>query len=139
MTTSEVTNQLQGIATSDDFQEKSAELTKSWSDAGAGIEVLEPILRFIEEHPSIEFGMPGAIVHFMERFYGKGYDERLIESVERKPTTHTVWMLNRVINGTKSPEMKRMLVEVMRHAVLNPASDPGTSQLASRFLARLPW
>lgn len=46
------------------------------------------------------FGMPGAILHFVERFYKNGYEKLLVESIERRPTLHTVWMLNRIINGS---------------------------------------
>jgi hypothetical protein len=137
MTVEEIASQLERIAASDDFAARSAELAESWSSAEAGIEVVEPILRFMEEHPSIEFGMPGALVHFIERFYGKGYDEKLVQSVERKPTAQTVWMLNRVINGAKTPAKKEPLVKAMEHARLNPATDHATLQLATRFLERL--
>src|SRR5271157_2404854 len=115
MTAEEIASQLQRIAATDDFAASSAKLAESWSSAGAGIEVVEPILRFMEEHQAIEFGMPGALVHFIEHFYGKGYEEKLVESVERKPTAHKVWMLNRVINGARKPETKRPFVTAMEH------------------------
>ena len=55
--------------------------------------------------------VPGAIVHFVERFYKKGYEELLVESIKRKPTMHTVWMLNRIINGS---ENKKDYIELMK-------------------------
>src|SRR5882724_375014 len=123
MTAQEITDQLQRIASSDNFAERTAELTDTWTSAGEGVETIEPILRFIEQNPTTDFGMPGPLVHFVERFYGKGYEEKLVESVQRKPTSLTVWMLNRVINGTKSPDEKRQLIATMEQARLNPFAD----------------
>src|SRR5260221_9759822 len=126
MTLKEITDQLEHIASTEDFPGDSAKLADAWVSAGAGVESVEPILRFIEEHPYIEFGTPGALVHFMEKFYGRGYERELVESVKRRPTLSTVWMLNRVINGTKAPEAKRLLVSTLEQAMLNPLADHNT-------------
>ena len=136
MTAQEITDQLQQIASSDDFSGRSAELTQAWSSAGVGLEAVEPIMRFMEEHPAIDFGMPGPLVHFVERRYGKGYEEKLTASVERKPTSHTVWMLNRVINGTKQPDLKQRFIATMDRARFNPLSDQNAVQQANRFVER---
>jgi hypothetical protein len=71
---------------------------------GVGIEAVAPLLQLIERHPMDDFGAPGAIVYFVERFYKKGYEELLVESVKRRPTMHTVWMLNRVMNGSENKD-----------------------------------
>ena len=136
MTAQEISNQLQGIALADDFAERTAELTENWSSAGVGIEAVEPILQFMEQHPAIDFGTPGPLVHFVEQFYGKGYEEKLIESVQRKPVAHTVWMLNRIINGTKLPDLKERLLATMTQAKVNPLADQAALQLVNRFLER---
>src|SRR5258706_1872315 len=99
MASKEISDQLEAIASAEDFATSSAELTEAWSSTQVGIECVGPILRFMEEHPGLDYGMPGPLVHFIEEFYLKGYEERLIESVARKPTMLTVWMLNRVLNG----------------------------------------
>lgn len=52
----------------------------------------------MERHPLISSGTPGALVHYVESFYKKGYEELLEKSVRNAPTVHTVWMLNRLIN-----------------------------------------
>ena len=67
-------------------------------------ELVAPILEIIESNPDIDFGTPGDLVHFVEKFYKKGYEEKLISSLKRMPTVHTVWMLHRIINGTEHPE-----------------------------------
>jgi|SRR5579883_911773 len=106
MTSEEITSQLEAIADSDHFVADSYELTDAWSAAHGGLETVEPILRFMESHPSIEYGMPGPLVHYMEDFYHKGYEQKLVESVERKPTSHTVWILNRLINDAKNTAVR---------------------------------
>ena len=68
------------------------------------LDSVQPLLRLMERHPLTDFGSPGPIVHFVERFYKKGYEEKLISSLKRMPTVHTVWMLHRIINGTEHPE-----------------------------------
>ena len=70
---------------------------------------VEPLLLLMERNPAIDYGMPGPIVHFVEKFYGNGYEEKLVESIKRKPTKHTLWMLNRVINGSGEEEKKEYL------------------------------
>lgn len=67
-------------------------------------EAVEPILRFMEGHPDIEYGTPGYLVHFVEHF--PAYEEKLMASIERQPTPHTEWMLNRVINGERDAQKK---------------------------------
>src|SRR5258708_6628507 len=98
MTSKEVARQLKGIASADDFVNSSHELTEAWSTAEVGLECIQPILRFMEEHPHLEYGVPGPLVHFIETFCPiaqKEYEKKLIESVTRRPTMLTVWMLNR--------------------------------------------
>ena len=106
MTPDEVINELEAIANAKDFVFHAYELTDSWAASNAGFEVVEPVLRFMEKYPSIDYGTPGPLVHFVERFFGKGYEAELLESIKRNPTPHTVGMLNRLINGMKSHEQE---------------------------------
>lgn len=85
---------------------------------GIGIEAIVPLLQLMERHPMDDFGAPGAIVHFVERFYKKGYEELLVESVKRRPTMHTVWMLNRVMNGSND---KDSYIAIMKE-IINSSS-----------------
>lgn len=87
---------------SDDFEVVMEDNIMELEIQNVGIEAVEPLLQLMERHPLDDFGMPGAIVHFVERFYKKGYEELLVKSINRKPTMHTVWMLNRIINGSEN-------------------------------------
>ena len=112
-------------------------MVDEWSGSADGLDAVEPILRFMELHPFLEFGMPGPLVHFVERYYGCGYEPKLLDSIGRKPTGHTVWMLNRVINGTKEPRTRHRSIEILKGARDNPAADESTRSLAIRFLSKL--
>ena len=68
------------------------------TNAGYKSEAIEPLLQLLERHPTAYFGDPGAIVHFIEKFGGE-YENSLVASVKRTPTSTTVWMLNRCINA----------------------------------------
>ena len=73
-----------------------------------------PLLFFMERHPLSVFGMPSAIVHYVEQFYKKGYEDLLIASVIRRPTLHTVWMINRIKNaGENSDKYEKVLKDIL--------------------------
>jgi len=131
-----LTAQLEHIADADDFVESSNQLVGEWASSGLGAEAVEPILRFVETHPHIDFGSPGPLVHFAERFYGHGYEDILLESLRRRPTALTVWMLNRVINGTKAPSTRRQLIDVMQQVTKHPLADHAARESAQHFLDR---
>jgi hypothetical protein len=129
--------QLEALSGSgDDFVARAYELTDAWVAAGAGIEAVEPVLRFMEAHASTDFGAPGPLVHFVERFHGAAYREVLTASLGRLPTAHTAWMANRVLNGTTAPEERARLIEVMERARLHPAADAEAVAALTGFLER---
>ena len=67
-------------------------------------ELIKQILDFMETHPDVDYGMPGPLVHYVERFFLNGYEELLYNSISKCPTSHTLWMLNRIINSPKLPD-----------------------------------
>ena len=136
MTNASAAEQLAQVANSDDVLERSNQLVADWAAAGVGVEAVGPILRLIEAHPNVDFGSPGPLVHFAERFSGRGYEAMLLDSVQRMPTALTAWMLNRVINGTKAPSTRRELIDVMQQITAHPLADHVTRQRAQHFVER---
>jgi hypothetical protein len=126
--------QLEAGASADDFPFRSRELAAAWLGEGIGAEAVDTVLRFMERHPDIDFGAPGALVHFVERFDGPEYEQSLVNSVRRSPTPHTIWMLNRVINGRQSPEWKARLLAVMAEARFHPLATVETARAIDSFL-----
>jgi len=92
-----------------------------------------PVIRLIEENPDAELGNPGGLVHFVEKFYEKGYESLLVESLERSPTAHTIWMLNRIINDTSNPA-RREYVDLMKRIAERDDIDTETKRSAQSFL-----
>ena len=74
------------------------ELLSKIEEQGDGFEYIKHLLNIMEKNPNIDYGMPGPVVHFMEKHYRNGYEELLKESIKKTPTCQTLWMLNRIIN-----------------------------------------
>lgn len=64
---------------------------------------VEPILELIASHPDIDFGAPGQLVHFVEKFSGDEYEKLLLASVRKAPTPHNIWMVHRCYNDLNNP------------------------------------
>jgi hypothetical protein len=88
----------------------------------------------LELNPGLDWGAPGAVVHAVERFCGQGYEPVLLASVRRAPTAHTVWMLNRLINGAASPGERDGYLAVMREVAARDDVPDEVRQSALEFL-----
>jgi hypothetical protein len=73
----------------------------------------EAILRFMEEHPDLDYGMPGPLVRIVEQRFGDGYEDLLVDSINRRVTMHTLSMLNRITNGSQEPQ-RGAFIELIR-------------------------
>jgi hypothetical protein len=133
MNASDVARQLEEIADAgDDFEYQSYQLTAKWKGDPNGFAAVEPILRFMESHPDVDYGAPGPLVHFIEML--PRYEEKLVESVERQPTPNTVGMLNRAINGNRDPQERQALLSVMERVLKNVRADAVTRERAFDYL-----
>jgi hypothetical protein len=101
---------------------------------GASLEDVTAILRVMEGNPEFDFGVPGPLVHFVETFYRKGYEAELLASLERRPTPHTVWMLNRIINDTNEPAAHRGYIAALRAAGRHAMATQRTRESVAEFL-----
>lgn len=118
---------------SDDFEFIMEDNIMKLEIQNIGIEAVTPLLQLMERHPLFDFGVPGAIVHFVERFYKRGYEELLIDSVKRRPTMHTVWMLNRIINGS---ENKEKYIKIMKDIIIRTDIEEEIKNQAIAFINR---
>ena len=85
-------------------------------------DLVAPILEFISEHPEVDFGSPGYLVHFVERFYHQGYEDLLMEVVGKNPTLHNIWMLHRCCNDndpTLVPQIQALVGELKKDKTLD--------------------
>ncbi len=91
---------------------------------------VEPVLRMIEGNRHRDLGAPGPFVHFLEGV--PGYEKSLLESLERMPTQHTVWMLNRMINAAGEDEEHLLLAQMKK--IAGSAEDDAVRQRAVEYL-----
>ena len=113
-TLEELIKEMEEQIDSDSFEEVLENCMFEIEEANLGIDAVEPLLLLMERHPLSDFGMPGAIVHYVEKFYKNGYEDLLVASVIRRPTLHTVWMINRIKNaGENSERYENILKDIM--------------------------
>jgi hypothetical protein len=95
------------------FQDPAYDIRDELEELENPFEAVEPIFRLIERSPDIDFGGPGPLGAFLERFYKKdppmNLEESLIESLQRKPTMQTVYMLSRLCNDKNHPDRPRFV------------------------------
>jgi hypothetical protein len=132
-------NELIGLMTkleksinNEDFIDFTYDIIEEIEERENAFEAIQPIFKLMEKYPDINFGRPGPLVHFVEKFYKNGYEEKLVESLKKQPTQHTVWMLNRVINGSQG-DRKEYFINVFDSIIAFPNLDDEILSLASRF------
>ena len=121
-----------GMQDNEDFETVMMDCMEEIEENYNQLDSVQPLLRLMERHPLTDFGSPGPIVHFVERFYKKGYEEELLLSLKRMPTLHTVWMLNRLINGTDQAEV---YLELLKEISENASYDKEIREEALHFLS----
>jgi hypothetical protein len=107
---------------SEDFIEKSYEVIEKIEGLENSFDAVEPILILMERNPYTDFGSPGPLVHFVEKYDELEYEDKLVQSIKRHPTTHTVWMLNRLINYSNG-KRKKYYLDVLQNILKLPNLD----------------
>lgn len=103
MTKNEILDTLRSKVGQYDFEYIQDEMVSEIEQCENQFDFIEPILKLMEDNLDADFGMPGALTHFIERFSQNGYEELLLQSVRRKPTAHNVWLLHRAWNDANDP------------------------------------
>ncbi|MBT1446054.1 hypothetical protein KJI95_16280 [Shewanella sp. JM162201] len=73
-------------------------------------EAIPAIFSFIEKFNDKELGSPGPLVHFIEE--EDDYHDYLKESLSRKCTGLTVWMVNRILNSLPEEGKNEWLISL---------------------------
>ncbi|EEJ50644.1 hypothetical protein [Oribacterium sinus] len=121
-----------GMQDNDDLETVMMDCMEEMEENYNQLDSVQPLLRLMERHPLTDFGSPGPIAHFVERFYKKGYEEELLLSLKRMPTLHTVWMLHRLINGTDQAEV---YLDLLKEISENASCDKEIREEALHFLS----
>lgn len=95
---------------------------------------VKPILDLIAAHYDIDFGAPGELVHFVEKFSNQGYEELLIESVKKSPTPHNIWMVHRCYNDCDS-----IMYEKIVNLIHDLREDSSISDIVKNVINEYDW
>ena len=110
------------------------EITEDLQERPDAFLAVGPILKILEANPDVDFGTPGPLVHFVEKFYKQGYEELLVDSIKRCPTELTIWMLNRIINGSKG-EQKAYFLQILKNVTTISTVNEGIKALSYQFIS----
>lgn len=116
----------------DDYVGYLYDLLDGARDADADDTTFVEAFRFIERNADADLGTPGPLIQFLERFYPR-YCARLVESVQRRPTSYTLWMLNRILNSSPSERARAELLSLLAHVAACPDIEPDLRHMARDF------
>ena len=91
------------------------------------------LFQTMERLDDVELCTPGPLVHTLESWPGR-YESLLAESVRRKPSPLTVWMVNRILN-IHPPDADAWLA-LLRAAMVHPSASVSTRADAAEFVRR---
>lgn len=74
-----------------------------------GEEYVEFLINFMSDNPDIDYGVPGPVVHFIEKYPIDFYLGFLLKAIERKPNDTLLWMLNRIANVSDKKDKKKYM------------------------------
>ena len=86
----------------------------------------------MERLPYSDLGSPGPLVHTLERLHG--YEEELVRSVRRQPSTLSVWMVNRILNTQLPVDTRRSYMALLNEALINTRAPEPVRQDARDFI-----
>lgn len=92
-------------------------------------EAIEPLFLLIERSPDIDYGGPGPLGQFLEAFEGGIYEEKLLESLQRKPVIYTLQLLDILLQNSNDPR-QALYLNTMRIIAVNPALPENIRQKA---------
>lgn len=101
-------------------------------ERGAVLEYAGEMFDVMERLDEVDLGSPGPLVHVLESAR-PSYEAMLAESVERKPSPLTVWMVNRILNSERSD--RTFWLGILGRAAKHPNASPETRREAESFLA----
>ena len=87
----------------------------------------------MERMPTADLGSPGALVHTLEEMTGH-YELELAESIKRVPTPLSLWMVNRILNSECAPEQRKLWMDLLMSAAVDPKAAEVSRSEAQFFI-----
>jgi hypothetical protein len=94
--------------------------------------MLPTLFRTLERLVDVDIGSPGPIVHTIERI--GGYEPLLIESIQRKPTALTAWLVNRLLNTIREQTARERWLTLLKQALGSADISSRTQQTIMEFI-----
>jgi hypothetical protein len=86
----------------------------------------------MERMGEVDLGAPGPLAHTLEAL--GGYEPSLLESVARKPTALTLWMVNRILNSLSGAPERRVYLAALEDSLVHPGASASAREAAAGFL-----
>jgi hypothetical protein len=93
---------------------------------------IRAMFQLMERFPDADLGAPGPLVHEIEAI--DGYQLLLRESLHRRPTEHTLGMVNRILNSRLSEEDRRSWMKELFAVAHHPDAPVSARQAAQFFI-----
>jgi hypothetical protein len=113
--------------------ERLKELTDALTSIPDAEKAIPEMFSVMERLPDVDLGSPGPLVHTMERWRG-GYEHELVNSVRRRPSTLSVWMVNRILNTDLPDDTRRSYMSLLNEAATHPTASETVREDARRFI-----
>jgi hypothetical protein len=143
MTSDELKEQLYEIACSEDGSLQCDSLCTELIESDAGLETVDAILDYLGSFDDESLCCGGgykakeSLMHFVERFSGRGYEQLLIESVEQRPRLLTIHMVGRAIRRERRTDFRNRLFDVLDQIASSFFVDDHVRECAGRTLTSL--
>lgn len=115
----------------ENFLETSEILDEMYNNE-TGEECVEFLINFMSDNPNIDYGMPGPIVHFIEKYPIEYYLEFLLKAIAKKPNDTLLWMLNRITNVADNINREKY-IDVFKKTAERKDIDAVTKDTALQF------
>ena len=126
-------NKLESLQCDDSVVEKLYKLVDLVEGCKDISETYDSIFTFIENNPVSDIGSPGPLVHLLEESY-PDYVPNLISSLQHCPSLTTLWMLNRIINSSRTTEEDRNnYIELLKKISRSNSFNAAVCQQAEEF------
>ena len=101
---------------------------------GLAVQCVAEMLAVFERNPDTDLGSPGPLVHCIETVPMADFVPILVKSVERAPTTMTLWMSERCLRSNPTDEVAATLIAAIKTI---QASATASSELKSEAMSTL--
>ena len=110
------------------------DITDAIGAEGLAAHCLAEMLAVFERNPDADLGSPGPIVHCIETVPMADTIPLLAQSLERVPTTMTLWMAERCLRSNPTADSAAMLIAAIKTI---PDSDAASCELKSEATSTL--